>query len=172
MENTFGINIIPDNEENRLQALYRYNVLHELPKRHFTNLARIIATTFNVPIALISLVDKETVHFPGNYGMQGTKLVARGISLCSLAVLDEKPTVFENALQEPCLLANPLVSGKFGLRFYAGAPIRTDDGYAIGTVCIVDKEPRTFARSEQELLEDFAQTVMQELEMRRKMLLS
>lgn len=171
MENTFGRNIIPANEKERLKALYRYKLLDNLPERYFTNLAQIIAKTFDTPIALVSFVDSEEVIFPGNFGMRETDQVSRGLSLCSLAILDENPTVFENALEEPCLLSNPLVAGEFGLRFYAGAPIKTLDGFQIGTVCIVDKEPRNLTQTEQDMLKEFAVMAMEELDMRVKMLL-
>jgi hypothetical protein len=108
MKNHFGKDIIPGNEEERLKAIRAYDLLDSLPEGYFTNLAHIIARTFNTPIALVSIVDKETVLFPGNYGMESTKVVSRGLSLCSLAVLDESPTIFPDALKEPCLLANPL----------------------------------------------------------------
>ena len=170
MENTFGKNIIPGNEKERLKALHRYKLLDSLPEGYFTNLAYIIAQAFNTPIALVSLVDAEQVLFPGNVGMPNTQQVSRGVSLCSLAVLEKEPTIFNDALKEPCLLANPLVSGNFGLRFYAGAPMLTDDGYAIGTVCIVDKEPRSFSEKEKEMLQLFARTAMEELEARLKAL--
>ena len=169
-KNTFGKNIIPENEEERLKALYRYKLLKNLPEGYFSNLAHIIARVFNTPIALVSLVDKEEVVFKGNVGMEGTDKVPRGQSLCSLAILDPEPTVFVDSLNEPCLLANPLVTGEFGLRFYAGAPIVTDDGFAIGTVCVVDKEPRTFSEKEEEMLKSFAKTAMSELKTRLKML--
>ncbi len=166
MENTFGKDIIPAFDEARLHALYRYKLLDKLPERYFTNLAKMVARTFHTPIALVALVGKDYVTFPGNFGMIGTNQVPRGLSLCSLAILDEKPTVFEDARKEPCLLANPLVTGQFGLRFYAGSPIVTEDGFAIGTVCIVDKEPRRFCELERSMLQEFAHTVMQELEAR------
>ena len=170
IENSFGKRIIPVNEEERLRALARYKLLDNVPEGYFINLAQIIAKTFDAPIALVSLVDKEEVNFPGNFGMEDITEVARGISLCSLAVLDEEPTVFEDALKQPCLLANPLVTGEFGLRFYAGAPIVTSDGFAIGTVCIVDKEPRTFSHEEKAMLQDFANSAMGELEIRRTLI--
>src|SRR5688572_26766717 len=170
MENTFGKNLIPANEEARLKALARYKLLKNLPENYFNNMANIMAKTFDTPIALVSLVDKDEVLFPGNVGMVDTKQAPRNISLCSLAILDEQPTIFENALLEPCLLANPLVAGEFGLRFYAGAPIITEDGFPIGTVCLVDKEPRTFTEIEQQMLEGFARTAMQELDFRLNLL--
>ena len=163
MNNTFDKDIIPVNEAERLKALEYFDMLSDLPDSYFNNLANIIAHTFNVPIALISLVASEEVHFRGNYGMEGVKKTDRGISLCSLAVLDAEPTVFEDALKEPCLLRNPLVTGQFGLRFYAGAPIITKEGFNIGTVCIVDKEPREFTDKEKKLLKLFAENTMHEI---------
>jgi len=169
MENHFiGKNLIPENESERLKIVQRY--LEIIPDGYFVNLANIMARTFNTPIALISFVDKTQVSFPGNYGMEDVKTVSRGLSLCSLAILEETPTIFEDALKEPCLLANPLVIGSFGLRFYAGAPILTNDGYAIGTACIVDKEPRTFSREDISMLEYFAKVAMQEVQLRDQML--
>jgi GAF domain-containing protein len=167
MENSFGRPIIPVDDEQRILALERYRILDSAPEGFFDNLARIMARCFDTPIALISLVDKERVFFKANVGMPDTRNVSRGLSLCSLAILDDEPTVFENALKEPCLLANPLVAGAFGLRFYAGAPIITEDGYHLGTVCVVDKKPRPFPQSDKELLQRFAQTVMKAIEKRR-----
>ncbi|MDQ3536491.1 MAG: GAF domain-containing protein, partial [Bacteroidota bacterium] len=166
MKNTFSIDIIPDNDEQRLDVLRRYEIL-DTPREHsFDRVAELAVKIFNVPIALISLVDKEKVFFKANVGMPGAKTVDRGMSLCSLAVLRDNPTVFENAKEEPCLLANPMVTGSFGLQFYAGAPIITLDGYNIGTVCIVDKMPRSFSEKEKSMLQDLAGIVMDELEVR------
>jgi len=168
MNNTFGKPIIPDSEVERLKALRSYNILHTLPEGFFNNLAHIIAKTFDTPIALISLVDEEQVFFKANVGMLGTEYVDRGVSLCSLAILDNQPTIFEDATNEPCLLANPLVAGDFGLRFYAGAPIITPDGHKIGTVCVVDKKPRIFSDREQELLIQFSESAMEAIIERKK----
>jgi GAF domain-containing protein len=169
MENSFGKPIIPANEELRLRALEYFDTVTNLPDRYFSNLARIIAIAFNAPIALISLVRKFDVFFKGNYGMEGVNTVSRGDSLCSLAILDPNPTVFKDALREPCLLANPLVVGEFGLRFYAAAPIVTKEKLNIGSVCIVDKEPRDFSRKEEGLLVQFAENAMLEIEQRRSL---
>ncbi len=166
MKNSFGKSIIPQNEEQRLKALRYYNTLKKLPERFFHNLAHIVARTFDAPIALVSLVEKDKVIFKGNSGMEETKEAPRGISLCSLAVLDTEPTVFNNTLKEPCLLANPLVAGEFGLRFYAGAPITTPEGFHIGTVCVVDKKPRSFTEEDKNLLKQFAENAMALLEQR------
>ena len=166
MENTFGTPIIPDNEAERLANLYAYEILETPPEGAFNNIATIAAQMFKVPIALISLVDKERVWFKANVGMEGVTETSRGVSLCSLAVLDDQVTVFENTLNGPCLLTTPLVAGEFGLRFYAAAPLKTSDGYNIGAICVVDKESRPFDAGDQRVLEHLAAIVMDELELR------
>jgi GAF domain-containing protein len=170
MKNTFGKPIIPENEEERLNALRYYSTLQKLPERFFHNLAHIVARTFATPIALVSLVEKDQVIFKGNVGMEEIKETPRGISLCSLAVLDNEPTIFNDALKEPCILANPLVAGEFGLRFYAGAPIITPEGYHIGTVCVVDKQPRSFSEEDKKLLKQFADNAMSLLAQRNSII--
>ncbi|RNI31418.1 GAF domain-containing protein [Rufibacter latericius] len=166
MENTFGIAIIPDNEEERLDKLRSLHLLDtHREEGTFKHIAAMAARMFDVPIAMVNLVASEHVHTKGSAGMaEPLSLVPRGISLCSLAVLREETTVFQNALEEPCLLANPLVSGEFGLRFYAAAPLTTNDGYTIGAICLVDKEPRKFPETDQRVLENLASVVMENIE--------
>lgn len=161
MNNSFGKPIIPANDADRLQALQSLDIVHSDPELFFNNMAQLIGQSFGTPIALISLVDKDEVFFKANVGMEGTNYTPRGISLCSLAILDPEPTVFEDALKEPCLLTNPLVAGEFGLRFYAGAPIITPNGFNIGTVCVIDKMPRIFSEIDKDLLSRFAISVME-----------
>lgn len=165
MDNTFGLPIIPDNEEERLAKLRSFYILDTYDEQGpFKHIAAIASRMFNVPIALVNLVDRGQVLVKANVGMEGTRTVSRGESLCSLAILRNDVTVFENAKEEPCLLANPLVSGEFGLQFYAGAPLKTLDGYNIGALCIIDNEPREFSASDQKMLESLAAIVMDEIE--------
>ncbi|MES2568080.1 MAG: GAF domain-containing protein [Bacteroidota bacterium] len=165
MKNTFGKNIIPTDEDKRLEEVYKYAELNGSPDAYFNEMAFIIAKCFSAPIALISLVGNEHVEFKGNFGLpQNT--VDRGASLCSLAILDSEPTIFTDATKEPCLLTNPLVAGEFGLKFYAGAPITTKNGHHIGTVCVVDKHPRELKVEDIDLLKSFAGSVIRELEYR------
>jgi signal transduction histidine kinase len=166
INNTFGREIIPKNDAARISALHRYEIIDTPPEDSFEKIARLAQSIFNTPIALVALVDREAVFFKVNVGMGTTRMVERGISLCSLAVADEKLVVFEDASKDPCLLHNPLVAGAFGLRFYAGAPITTHDGYAVGTVCIVDHSPRTFSQEQRNMLQQLADLVMNELELR------
>jgi PAS domain S-box-containing protein len=166
MENTFGKNIIPDNDNERVEALKRYKILDTPPEHAFDNVARLATQIFNVPISLISLVDAEQVYFKANVGMGDIRTTPRGVSVCSLAVLDQEVTVFENAPAEPCLLTNPNVAGSFGLKFYAGAPLTTADGFRIGTLCIIDKTPRKFDGQSRAIMQSLAKIVMDEIELR------
>ncbi|MEJ7778950.1 MAG: ATP-binding protein [Daejeonella sp.] len=166
MENSFGMNIIPDNDVQRVEALRRYQILGGPPEHAFDNIARLATQIFGVPISIISLVDANKVFFKANIGMGDVREVDRGDSLCSLAVMKTEVTVFENAPDEPCLMANPNVAGSFGLKFYAGAPLTTQDGFHIGTMCVIDKEPRTFSPNEKIILEGLARIVMVEIELR------
>lgn len=167
MTNNFRKDIIPFNEKLRLEVLNKYVLLDCYPDKYFNRIASIIAKTFQTKIALISFVGSAKVEFKGNFGMEETSSVDRGISLCSLVILDNNALIFEDATKEPCLLDNPLVAGDFGLQFYAGVPLTSKEGLNIGTVCIIDKEPRSFSKDEINLLTKFARNVMTELEERQ-----
>lgn len=170
IENTFGMNIIPENELQRVAALHRYRITDTPSEESFDGIAKLATQIFDVPVALLSLVDSESVFFKANIGMGTAKAANRGKSLCALAVLDNEVTVFEDALKEPCLMANPNVTGSFGLRFYAGAPLITHDGFLIGTLCIIDQKKREFGASERAILEGLAKTAMDQIELRRSSL--
>jgi GAF domain-containing protein len=170
MENSFGKPIIPSNEMDRLKSLRSFEILQSLPETEFDNIVTLIAALFRMPIALISLVDSEAVFFKANFGMPEIDRTPRGVSLCSLAIMEKDVTIFADTLKEPCLLSNPLVAGAFGLRFYAGAPLTTEDGYNIGTVCVIDKVPREFSEAEYDLLDRFAKSIMKTISLRKQKL--
>jgi len=166
MDNSFGMNIIPENDQERIEVLKRYKILNTPPEHTFDNVAKLATQIFQVPIALVSLVNADEVFFKANIGMGKIRSTDRGKSLCSLAILHPEVTVFEDATKEACLLANPLVAGEFGLKFYAGAPLITHDGFMIGTVCIVDKKTRLFTAQDSAILKGLSTIVMDEIEMR------
>lgn len=166
IENTFGMDIMPENEHDRLNALRRYKITGTPSEASFDGIAKLATQIFNAPIALLSLVDAESVYFKANIGMGTTKETNRGQSLCSLAILDKKVTVFEDTLKEDILLTNPNVIGDFGLRFYAGAPLITHDGFMIGSLCVIDKHPRAFTKADRQILEGLARTAMDQIELR------
>ena len=166
MENTFGKNIIPENEVERLKNLENYKIIYTQSEPIFNELAALAATLHKVPLAMINFVAKDLVWTKAYEGAEGLTKLERGSSLCSLAILKESVTVFEDTLKEPILMSNPMVAGEFGLRFYAAAPITTKDGFNIGSVCILDKKSREFTDEDQEKLASVARLVEIEIEKR------
>ncbi|WP_205499972.1 GAF domain-containing protein [Rufibacter psychrotolerans] len=165
MKNTFGMEIIPDNEADRVQRLHDYQILKIETEGAFKHIAALAAHMFRVPIALVSFVDADKVWFKGSVGMDGETALDRGVGLCSLSILKKEATVIKDASKVPFLQHNPLVAGKFGLRFYAAAPLTTYDGFALGSVSVVDRTPRDFTPEDQVTLEYMAKLAMDELEL-------
>jgi len=112
------------------------------------------------------IVDHDRIWFKSRYGLEGVEQIDRDPGLCASAIMEEKAYVVEAARSDVRTLANPLVSGKFGLQFYAAAPLRTVDGHRLGTLCIIDREPRMFSPSQAEVLQGLADIVMDEMELR------
>jgi len=166
LENTFGRNIIPQNEKERLENLEKYRILYTRSEPVFDQLAALAASTLNMPAAMINFVDKNNVWTKASQEGETGLNIERGTSLCSLAILKDQVTVFEDTLQEPCLLSNPLIAGEHGFRFYAAAPVVTKEGFNIGVVCVIDRKPRVFELKDQQQLESVARMVESEIEKR------
>ncbi|WP_207424134.1 GAF domain-containing protein [Desertivirga brevis] len=162
----FDLDIIPPNESKRLESLYKYKILDTGHDQVFGNMAALAATIFNTPIALINFVDSNRVWTKADKRGQAGAEVPRELSVCSLAILNDDTTIFEDASQAQCLLAHPFVTGAFGLRFYAAAPILSKEGYKIGAFCVIDTRPRKFRGDEYKRLEWLASNVTRELERR------
>ena len=156
---------IPPNDAERLLAVRRYDILDTPPDGAFDRITAIAARLFNVPIAIVSIVDEDRIWFKSHHGLD-VKQITRDPGLCASAILLDKPWVIENANTDVRALTNPLVADEFGLRFYAGAPLRTHDGHKLGTLCVIDKEPRSFSEAEAQTLSDLAAIVMDQLELR------
>lgn len=157
--------LIPGDEAERLAAVRRYDVLDTPPDGAFERITRLAARHFGVPIAIVSIVDADRIWFKSHHGVEAEE-TGRDPGLCASAILGDRPWVVENAATDPRAMANPLVAGELGLRFYAGAPLRTRDGHALGTLCVIDSRPRRFSEEEAETLADLAGVVMDELELR------
>jgi GAF domain-containing protein len=168
MNNTFGRPIIPVNEKARVKKLHEYKILDSQSEGAFKHIAALAAHIFKVPISLVSFVDTDRVWFKANVGMPQVSQMDRGVSLCSLAILNDDLTIFSDTTQEHCLLANPLVAGSYGLRFYAAAPLITDDGLNLGAVCIADKKPRQLNHADKNMLAHLANLAMKELDVWKK----
>lgn len=155
----------PENEEKRIEALKRYNILDTPPDGSFDRITKLASTIFEVPIAIISLVDTERIWFKSAHGLTVNQ-IGRDPGLCASAILSDDVYVIDDAGQDPRTLANPLVAGEFGLRFYAAAPLQTEDHCNLGTLCIIDKTPRSLTEKEQKILKELADVVMDEMELR------
>jgi GAF domain-containing protein len=119
-----------------------------------------------MPISIVSLVDHDRIWFKSTHGLDGVEQIDRAPGLCASAILGEEIWLIEDAKVDPRALANPLVAGEFGLRFYAGSPLRTNDGYNLGTLCVIDKQPRRLTGTQRGVLDDLAALVVDELELR------
>jgi GAF domain-containing protein len=158
--------LIPEDEVERLAAVRRYEVLDTPADGAFDRITRLASTILEMPISIVSLVDHDRIWFKSVEGLEGVDQIDREPGLCASAILSPEPWIVEDAMLDPRALANPLVAGEFGLRFYAGCPLRTHDGYNLGTLCVIDKEPRFLTHDQVQVLEDLAAVVVHELELR------
>jgi GAF domain-containing protein len=156
---------MPVNEEKRMETLRRYAILDTPPDGSFDRITKLASTIFDVPIAIISLVDTDRIWFKSAHGLSVSQ-IDRVPGLCASAILSSDIYVVGDACKDPRTLANPLVAGEFGLRFYAAVPLQTEDQHNLGTLCIIDKVPRTLSEKEQKMLKELGDVVMDEMELR------
>jgi len=157
---------VPVDEAQRLEALQRYAILDSEPEAAFDDIVQLARRHFNVPIALVALMDENRLWFKSICGMDASE-VRRDITFCSYTILSNDIMVVPDAREDERFLDNPLVTDDLKIRFYAGAPITTEDGYRIGTCCLIDDKPRhDFSDSDKELLRDLARIAMSQIEMR------
>lgn len=152
-------------ELERVKAVHRYELLDTPPDGSFNKMAELAAKIFNVPIAIISLVDTDRIWFKSHYGLEIDQ-IGRDPGLCSSAILGDDVYLVEDAKNDPRCLTNPLVVGEFGLQFYAAAPLKTSDGYNLGTFCIIDKRQRHINSDQQLMLQQMASIIVDEIELR------
>jgi GAF domain-containing protein len=158
--------LIPPDEADRLAALRRYDILDTPADGAFDRITRLASLVLDVPIAIVSLVDHDRIWFKSSVGLDGVQQIDREPGLCASAILAEEPWIVEDARNDPRALANPLVAGEFGLQFYAASPLRTHDGYNLGTLCVIDREPRRLTEQQVAVLDDLAALVVDALELR------
>jgi GAF domain-containing protein len=159
---------LPPNEEQRLAALRRYRILDTDPEQGFDDLAQLAAYICKTPIALISLLDEERQWFKARVGLNINE-TARSMAFCSHAIMDADTFIVPDALQDQRFADNPLVRGQPHIRFYAGAPICTPEGDALGTLCVIDRQPRELTPEQRNALEALRRQVQAQLELRRNL---
>ena len=152
---------LPANEMLRLQALYDLSILDSPREKNFDDITAIASMICDVPMSIISLVDAERQWFKSSIGLDGTE-TARDVAFCAHAILQpQQMTIVPDALLDKRFVDNPLVTGDPYIRFYAGAPLVTEDGAALGTLCVADYKPRDITPEQQQALMALARQVMQ-----------
>ncbi len=153
---------VPTDEIERIAALCRLHILDTPPEDRFDRITRSAQRMFDVPIALVSLVDRERQWFKSRVGLDAFE-TPRQISFCGHAILADGPFIVEDTVADPRFADNPLVTGELGLRFYAGMPLHEKGGWRVGTLCLLGKTARAFTDADIAALTDMAQWAETEL---------
>ena len=162
--------IKPANEEARIVALEKYAILDTDPEQSFDDLTLLASFVCKTPIALISLVDEDRQWFKSRVGIAASE-TSRSIAFCSTAILQSDLFIVPDALADERYRDNPLVVSDPHIRFYAGAPLINEDGYALGTLCVSDHTPRELAPEQKVALKALSRLVLAQLEFRRNLIL-
>ena len=155
---------LPENEANRILALHGLNILDTPPEERFDRITRLATKCFDVPVALVSLVDSDRQWFKSCQGLEVSE-TPRTVSFCAHAILQDEVFIIPDARLDPRFADNPIVTGEPHVVFYAGVPLTTADGSKVGTLCLVDHQPRSLTPEEIETLKDLAAMVRSELQL-------
>jgi two-component system, cell cycle sensor histidine kinase and response regulator CckA len=160
---------LPLNELERLKALRRYKILDTKPEPEFDDITLLASHICGTPIALVTLVDENRQWFKSNIGMPGSE-TPRDIAFCAHTILQTEMLVVEDAQADERFAANPLVTDGAKIRFYAGSPLMTSEGQALGALCVIDQVPRELNLQQKNLLQALSRQVVALLELRRSLI--
>jgi GAF domain-containing protein len=157
---------VPKTEKQRLEVLWQYDVLDTIPEQVFDDLTELAARICESPVAMITLVDEKRQWFKSKIGVSISE-TSRDVSFCGHAILQRELFIVPDATKDERFAKNPLVTSEPQIRFYAGAPLITPDGHALGTLCVIDKVPHTLRPDQKRALQILSRHVMTQLELRR-----
>ena len=158
------------NESARIAALQKYAILDTEPERAFDDLVLLASFICSAPIALISLVDQDRQWFKSKLGVTISE-TPREIAFCATAIRQTDLFVVPDTLNDERFRNNPLVTSEPNIRFYAGAPLINEEGFALGTICVIDRTPREFGSGQQAALKALSRLVLLQMEFRRNLML-
>ena len=157
---------IPKNEKKRLEVLWQYEILDTVPEQVFDDLTELAASICGAPIALITLVDENRQWFKSKVGISLNE-TSRDVSFCGHAIVQQELFIVPDATKDNRFSQNPLVTSDPKIRFYAGAPLITPDGHALGTLCVIDNVAHTLRPEQKRALQILSRHVIGLLELRR-----
>jgi len=157
--------LLLDDDDGRVAALRRLDVLDTAVEEPFEKIVTLVRTVLAVPVATVTLVDRDRQWFKARRGMEQSE-TPRAVSFCTHTIQQRDPLIIENALADPRFADSPLVVGPPYVRSYAGIPLRTPEGYNVGALCAMDTRPRRFSPADIAILSNFANIVCDELELR------
>jgi signal transduction histidine kinase len=158
---------IPENEQERLKALDRYTIVDTLPEEEYDAITKLASYICQVPIALITLIDLKRQWFKSKVGIEVSE-TPRSISFCQYAIMGSDILEIPDLQQDPRFSSNPAVTTYSHIRFYAGAPLITPDGYALGTLCVLDTKPNVLSAEQRSALQTLAKSVVAQLVLREQ----
>jgi PAS domain S-box-containing protein len=157
---------MPINEKERLNALKRYDILDSDPEQFFDDLVELASFICDAPISLITFIDEDRQWYKSKKGIEGSGS-ARDVAFCAHAIMQNELFIVPDALFDKRFVNNPYVTADPEIRFYAGAPLITSDGYALGTLCVLDRQPRELTAEQARAIKSLSRQVVAQLELRR-----
>ncbi len=160
--------LLPENEQARLANLYSYQLLDTLPEKDYDDLTKLASSVCNTPISLITLLDKDRQWFKSVYGAE-VQETPRDIAFCSHAILNPHEVMLvPDMAKDERFAANPLVTGETRVAFYAGVPLLSEDGYPLGSLCVIDTKPNALNGEQVEALKILANQAMRLIQLHKK----